>query len=174
MKLLFAVIGLASCGFAADARAVASACGPDSARFDVTKGKPAAPVANNDAAKARVYVIVERFQTTRIGLDGAWVGAADARSWISFLTEPGEHHLCSDWQPSRTRTMAGVSQLDSISLANFTAEAGKVYYFRARSIFVEGGGYTVPFLSSDLEPTSSDEGQFLIASFSPSDSHLKK
>ncbi len=171
MKLIFAAICLTTSAFAGDTRALASACGPDSARFDVTKGKPVTPVANNDAAKARVYVFVDRVQTIRIGLDGAWVGAAEDSSWVSFLTEPGEHHLCADWQPSITRTMSGFSPADSILLANFTAEAGKVYYFRARGIMSPASQGILFF---DLEPTNSDEGQFLIAAYAPSDFHLRK
>ena len=170
MKLIFAAICLTSCAFAGDARALASACGPDSARFDVSKDKRATPVASDDAAKARIYVIGDGVQITRIGLDGAWVGAAEDRSWISFLTEPGEHHLCADWQPSVTRTMSLLSTTRSISLANFTAEAGKVYYFRARAIILAEHG----ILSFDLELTNRDEGQFLIASYPVSTAHLRK
>ena len=170
MKLLLAVIALTSCAFAGDACALASACGPDSARFDVKVSERATPVANNDAAKARVYVFADGVQTIRIGLDGAWVGAAEARSWVSFLTEPGEHHLCVDWQPSIARTGSGFSPAEYISLANFTAEAGKVYYFRARGIILPGHG----IVSFGLEATNSDEGQFLIASYAPCDFHLRK
>jgi len=170
MKLLFALIGLASCAFAADVRAVASACGPDSARFDVALNERTNPVGNNDASKARIYVIAEGVQTTRVGLDGAWVGAAEGRSWISFLTEPGEHHMCADWQPSRMRTVEGLSSAQSISLASFTAEAGKAYYFRVR--LTAGPLQGVVFF--DLDPTDSDEGRFLVASYPPSTSHLKK
>ena len=85
------------------------------------------PVANDDAAKARICVIGHGVQITRIGLDGAGAGAAKDRSWISFLAEPGEHHLRAEGQPSVTPTMSTLSATRSISLANFTAEAGKVY-----------------------------------------------
>jgi hypothetical protein len=170
MKLVLALIGLASCAFAGDTRAVASACGPDSARFDVTKDRTA-PVANNDAAKAQVYVITDGdVQTIRIGLDGAWVGAAEGRSWFSFLTEPGEHHLCANWQPSLTRKLSWFSATQSTSLANFTAEAGKVYYFRAQGIMLPERGV----IYFEMAPTNSDEGQYLVSSYPLSTPRLRK
>ena len=182
MKLIFAVMGLASCAFAADAGPVASACGPDAVRFEVKTDLPP-QAATAQPGKALVYAIEDSTYgaTVRIGLDGAWVGANRGDSWFSFLAEPGEHHLCADWQPSIMRSTTGLPSPKLISLTSFRAEAGKVYYFRARI------SVTWPTLNSsaaswstnsdtfvDLTPIDRDEGQFLIASYRFSTFHPKK
>lgn len=98
----------------------------------------------------------------RIGVDGAWIGASRGDSYLFFSTMPGEHHLCANWQsslPERAR---------AFSMAGFTAEAGKVYYFRAR-LFPGHGDYLF-----DLDPINSDEGKFLVASSTFCVSHAKK
>jgi hypothetical protein len=167
MRLIFTTILLASCAFAGDKRAVASACGPDSIRFDVTTGQHPQSVRQTEAGKALVYVIEDIGPatgpvTTRIGVDGAWAGANHGDSWFSFLAEPGEHHLCANWQPGISNSSFLPAKL--ISLAHINAEAGRVYYFR-----VQIGSPIV-----DLEPVNSDEGRFLIASYPFSTSHPKK
>ncbi len=168
MKLLFAVIGLASCAFAADAGPVASACGPDAVRFAVKTDLPAQAATTAEPGKALVYVVEDSGPgraTVRIGLDGAWVGANRGDSWFSFPAEPGEHHLCADWQLSGTyistwqRTAA--QRAKAISLASFTAKAGEVYYFRVSNIV----GWREGWYFSALELVDRDEGQFLIASY---------
>lgn len=55
-----------------------------------------------------------------------------------------------------------------VELADFNAEPGKVYYFRARLSF----GENQPSL--ELEPIDSDEGEHLIASYPLSVVQLKK
>jgi hypothetical protein len=75
---------------------------------------------------------------------------------------PGEHHLCVNWQSClETRSRA-------FAMANFTAEEGKVYYFRER-VFPGEGDY-----SFDLDLVNSDQGKFLGASSIYSVSHSKK
>jgi hypothetical protein len=54
-------------------------------------------------------------------------------------------------------------------MANFTAEEGKVYYFRERVFPGEHGAY-----SFDLDSVNSDEGKYLVASYAFSVSHAKK
>jgi hypothetical protein len=178
-KPIFAGILLASCAFAGDAGRVAAACGPNAARFgfDATSPDPPQPPAMGAASKALVYVIADgNFQTTRVGLDGAWAGATQGDSRLWFLVELGEHHLCADWQPSRTRTMLGASSNKVISLTSFTAEAGKVYYFRARfsASWVPTGVGGININQLDLEPVNTDEAQFLIASYPLRPLRLKK
>jgi hypothetical protein len=56
----------------------------------------------------------------------------------------------------------------SFAMANFTAEAGKVYYFRAR---IFPGRYDYSF---DLDPINGDQGKYLVASSAFSVSHPKK
>jgi hypothetical protein len=69
--------------------------------------------------------------TTRVGLDGAWVGANRGNSYFVFLVEPGKHHLCADWLNAKSPGhMSGTSYANRlVSLAEFTAEVGKEYYF---------------------------------------------
>lgn len=149
--------------------AVKSACGPDAVRFIVKPGgHPAAP--QPPPGKALVYV-VEQYDrprneigkpTIRVGLDGSWVGANRSTSYLFFSVEPGEHHLCADWQslPPWLRVQA--------SLANFTAEPAQIYYFRSR--VMENAGY----FTLDLEPVNNDQGRLLAASAPLSEYRQKK
>lgn len=149
--------------------AAIAACGPDSTQFEV-KADTQPPNFEPDPTRARVF-IAESFSpqgtgfaepTLRIGQDGNWIGATRPTSWFTFTVEPGEHHLCTRWQ-SR---LGSFSQL--IALANFTAEAGKVYYFRSRVLSL-GRSYLL-----DLDPVNADEGRYLILSSAHSDPHQKK
>ena len=88
----------------------------------------------------------------KVGLDGTWVGANQHNSYFSVSVEPGEHHMCANPQ---TRFQAG----RLIALAHFTAEAGKVYYFRTRFL---GNNNQIQF---DFDPIDSDQAQYLIASY---------
>jgi hypothetical protein len=54
-----------------------------------------------------------------------------------------------------------------IALAHFTAEAGKVYYFRTRA-FGDKDQWLL-----DLDPVDSDQANYLIASYPLSVSHPK-
>jgi len=155
MKSILALILLASAASAADESAVApvkAACGPDNARFTVKTLQGQHPAAQPQPGKALVYVVEEYIRPTnelgkptiRVGLDGSWVGANRSTSYLFFAVDPGEHHLCTDWQAPPTWIGP------KVSLTSFTADAGKVYYFRAR--LVVGG--TV--LTLDLEPVNRD------------------
>jgi len=53
---------------------------------------------------------------------------------------------------------------NEVALSHFTAEPGRVYYFRARSYSTE----------TDLTALDSDEGQFLTGRYSYSTSRTKK
>jgi len=99
-------------------------------------------------------------------MDGAWLGATRTNSYIAFTVEPGEHHLCTSWQSHWQR----LSKL--AAFAGFTAEPGKVYYFRERVTYSSYGGGSAN-MNLDLEPVNLDEGQYLIASYKPSTSHAK-
>jgi hypothetical protein len=172
------VTGCALAQEAATAAPVQTACGPLEVRFDAQ----ASPSDSNprraaqpEAGKALVYVM-EYFRkapgewgnpTIRVGVDGSWQGAVRHDSYLSFAVEPGEHHLCTSWQ-SRLQRLSKLA-----SFAGFTAEAGKVYYFRARISYSSygGGGATMDL---NLEPVNPDEGQYLVASYEPSASHPKK
>jgi hypothetical protein len=168
--ILFLLVLPASAQEKADATAALSACGPDNVKFDV-KPDQSQPVSGIPSGKALVYIIEEQDQlpclggcaTIRVGLDGSWIGANQGNTHFSFSVLPGEHHLCSNWQSSLKR-------LSSLySLANFTAEAGKIYYFRTRILNAYNS-----FVYLDLEPMNSDEGSYLVVTSPLIVSHPKK
>jgi hypothetical protein len=150
-----------------------TACGPLDAKFDA-EAAAGQPVAQPEPGKALVYV-AEVFTkapgeignpTLRVGMDGAWLGATRTNSYLAFTVEPGEHHLCTSWQSHWQR----LSKL--AAFAGFTAEPGKVYYFRERVTYSSYGGGSAN-MNLDLEPVNPDEGQYLVASYKPSASHAK-
>jgi hypothetical protein len=136
-KHIFLTLILAATAFgqnqAADLR-TAAGCGPTKVRFDVKTDKNQHVVAQPQSGKALVYVIVEEKSdphamqigdvTTRVGLDGNWVGANHGRSYVSFAAEPGEHRVCTDWQSS----LKAFQKLNAA--ADLTVEAGRTYYYR--------------------------------------------
>jgi hypothetical protein len=175
MKPLLAVVLLSLPALAVDPAStvavVNAACGPDNVKFSVKSSHDSQPDPQPEPGKALVYV-VEQYDrpgnefgkpTIRVGLDGAWVGANRSTSHLFFSVEPGEHHLCSNWQslPPWLRVQA--------SLTGFSAEPGRTYYFRARVIEHDRSLFTL-----DLEPVNSDEGQMLVATSPLSDYRQKK
>ena len=101
--------------------------------------------------------------TTRLAVDGRWVGATHSDSYFYFPVEPGEHHLCAIWQPG------GLGTAVRSGAAHFTAEAGHVYYFRAQNGSREDGIRTIEFGRVD-----SDEEKLLIRQYAFSSSSVKK
>jgi len=177
MKTLLIVALLASSALAADQSAIAaaeSACGPGNIQFDVKTEGNHHPTAVTQDGKALVYVVgvfeAPKNQlvkpTTKIGLDGTWVGANKSNSYFSVPVEPGDHHLCMAWQ-SRLKGYA-----KKVALSSFSAEAGKAYYFRARIIEHDDGRSA--WFSLDLDPVNDDQGKLLIASSAFSTFHPKK
>ena len=148
--------------------AAEAACGPMDVQFEVHPSKEQ-PLTQPDPGKSLVYVIEEFDRainewvspTLRMGLDGKWVGAVKGDSYLALSVDPGEHHLCTNWQSS-------VKRLSSkVAFTSLNAEPGKIYYFRAR--IIEGGqSFTIDFI-----PVDEDEGKYLVASAAPSDSHAK-
>lgn len=172
LALFLFVVATLGHGLAQDQHAIAAAqaaCGPNNVRFDVNLDGLQHPAPPPDPDKALVYIVQEMGQEkckgcalTKLGLDGNWVGANNGDSYFYFSTEPGEHHLCLNWQSHfgwRSKAFA---------MANFTAEAGRVYYFRAR-IFPGHLDY-----SFDLDPINGDQGKFLVASSIYSVSQARK
>ena len=180
MKLVLVLALLTAPVLAQDVAAVAvalAACGPKEVQFDVQTDKSQHPVPKPEAGKALVYVVEDQRQnlihclgncdeTTHLGLDGAWMGANRGSSYFFFSVEPGEHHLCAAWP----RGPRGQRPQDHVSLANFAAEAGHTYYFRAVATAIS----TSAFYSLDLEPVGDDEGQLLVAASPFSTFHQKK
>lgn len=174
MKFAFVII-LILLGASASAQESAplppqNACGPTDVRFQIRIGGSHQPEPRIDSGKALVYVIEDqRFKaakdvTLRIGINGTWVGATRGNSYLFSQVEPGEHHLCASMMPGFLPSGRGVS------LFGLTIEAGKVYYFRARtsggpeSAFAGNGWQDT--LSVDLDLANGDEGKFLVFSSS--------
>jgi hypothetical protein len=144
-----------------------SACGPTDVNFDV-KPDQAQPPSEPPAGKALVYVIEDVGEssygwiTIRVGLDGSWIGANRGNSYFSFVVPPGERHLCANWQ-SRARNQSSL-----YSVTRFTAEAGKVYYFRTQVWF------STSMARINLNPVNSDEGRYQVVAFPLVSSRPKK
>jgi hypothetical protein len=126
MRTSLALILLASSAMAQNKAAIAAppaGCGPVNVAFAVKLNQPQV-ISDPESGKALVYVVQDYGHVTiRVGLDGAWIGANQGNSHFSFSVAPGEDHLCANWQSK----LAEYSSL--YSLANFTADPGKTYYF---------------------------------------------
>lgn len=175
--IVFASVVLGGClaAHAAEQPAPGSplaACGDDKIGFDVERGEVKDHTEAPEPGKATVY-IVELFNlrdkgkfgrpTLKIGLDGQWLGAVQGFTYLSASVAPGEHHVCARWQSHFGKLS------EQVSLLNFSAEEGKIYYIRAH-INVMGDQ---DVLSMDLEPVSTDEGRFLISEAARSQSKPK-
>ncbi|MGA2632649.1 MAG: DUF2846 domain-containing protein [Terracidiphilus sp.] len=168
MKVLVLALFVASSVFVrAQVGHIASACGPYSVTFKVKLDEKDHSPAQAAQGKALVYFIhdsgtsaVIAYPTTKMGVDGAWVGANHSNSYFYVSVEPGEHHVCADLQTSLYE--------DRTELAHFRAEAGKVYYFRTRLVTSR----SVELL--ELDPLDSDQGSYLISLFPLSVSTAKK
>src|SRR6202042_3574096 len=110
--LLLFVGTLALPGLAQDQAAAARAaagCGPKQVQFDVTTDKKQHTEGRPEAGKALVYVFEDERRdpnqvfgsvSTRVGVDGQWVGATHGKSYFFFSVDPGNHALCANWQSS--------------------------------------------------------------------------
>jgi hypothetical protein len=159
MKIALVALLFAASAFAqAQSVAATAACGLGIVDFKVKLEDTGSPPVHPEPGKALVYFIHDAgtsalfaYPTTKHGLDGAWVGANHGNSYFAVSVGPGEHHLCASLQSSLVD--------DRAEFAHFTAEAGKVYYYRTRLIMSR----SVELL--ELEPIDSDQGKYLIASF---------
>jgi hypothetical protein len=148
--------------------AAEAACGPNNIKFNAVQDATQHPTPHPESGKALVYLVQDIGEIhcsgcalTRAGLDGSWVGANQGSSYFFFAVAPGEHHLCINWQ-----SVLGVRSR-AFAMLNFTVEEGKTYYFRERFIFQQTE------YSFTLDPTTSDEGKYLVASSAFSVSHPK-
>jgi Protein of unknown function (DUF2846) len=164
MRVILVAMLLTAFGCAQDQSNLATtACGAAAVTFEVKRDELPHPVTPPDPGKARVYFVrdmgivncVGSCGTTKMGLDGAWVGASQRNSYFSISVDPGEHHVCA--------TDGG--QL--FAFAHFTAEAGQIYYFRTRRL---SGKFQETY---DMQAIDSDQGKYLIASYPLSVSHPK-
>jgi len=157
-----------------------SSCGTANVNFDIrtTKQPPASPAAQ--PGRALVYLLQDDLKyntaprpTTRFAIDGTWVGATHANSYFYVFVDPGEHHLCANWQSARTG-LNWIGPKRSTAAAHLTAEAGKIYYFRARDIVKMDDNEIVSEPEVLLLPLDSDEARAIMQSFSFSISHPRK
>jgi hypothetical protein len=172
--LLFSFFLLAATAFAQNAStgtAVALGCGTVDIKFNVKTDSSQHPAAQPEPGKAVIYFVEDdtQFQSrplpvTRIGLDGTWVGANHGNSYFYLAVDPGEHHLCANWQ-----SFVGVGAHHQSAAAHFTAEAGRSYYFTVKNTWLR----EVMIMKIALEPLDSDEGQLLASRFAFSSSRAK-
>ncbi|MGA2098302.1 MAG: DUF2846 domain-containing protein [Candidatus Acidiferrum sp.] len=145
----------------------AAGCGPTQTQFDVKLDNTLHVLAQPEGGKAIVYLFEDAFNspTMRVGADGAWVGATNAKSFIYFSVTPGEHSICTEWQSNFFKNVA-----DRVGAAmTLNVEAGKVYFIRMTFEEITKGSGRVK-----LETTDNAEGQFLLSSSALSNSHPKK
>lgn len=172
--ILFALmLALSASLYAQDRPAFVPACGPAQEKFEVALRDQAEP-APIENGKALIYVIQDDTAfdstprpTTRIGVDGNWIGATRSNSYLRAAIDPGEHHLCVRWQGFVAFRMGM-----KMAALHFTAEPGKSYYFRVRNWYTSNhsrAGGDIDFAALDT-----DEGQLLANQYSFSSSHPKK
>jgi len=178
MKNLFFLLVLASLAFGEDQAATARAaagCGPDEVQFDVKTDGHRHPVSQPEPGKALVYLFGDTEfdnnsgflppgSVTRVGVDGTWVGANKLKSYFFFSVDPGDRRLCTRRQAKLESTRS-----DSSAALSFTAEAGKVYYFRTRTPDHQLRRQTV-----ELQAVDPAQAQLLLASSAFSTSQQKK
>jgi hypothetical protein len=152
---------------------MAPSCGLSNAKFTVKTTNAPAPVTPADAGKALLYLIQDdtNFESrprpsVRFGMDGQWVGATKSNSWFVIPVDPGEHHLCANWQ---RRVVLLTSDQQLVAAAHFAAKPGASYFFRMRDTWSRDAG-----LSIDFTPLDGDEGQLLMRKFSFNSSQPKK
>ena len=172
MRIALALIAASMVLFAKDPSGVgaaASACGPMDVTFDVQKDSSPQPIPHPDPGRALVYVVQEDCvgwgcPSSKVAVDGAWVGVNLNKSYFSFPVNPGVHHVCATLQ-SRSSIEARY-----VGLLHFTAEAGAIYYFRPRLLY----SAAPKIIAVDLEPIDSDQGKLLTSEYPISVSHLRK
>jgi hypothetical protein len=149
----------------------AAACGSTEADFTVKHAPSADNAMQPPAGKALVYITESMpdlsIYTTKvnIGLDGAWLGATDAASHISFTVDPGIHHLCAVYQGEAAPMDAEGQTL----LLRLNAQAGQTYYISYHAFFLR----EYPGIAR-FEFIDEDEGQLLVQRTPTATSKLKK
>ncbi len=87
------------------------------------------------------------------GVDGDWVGATRHKTYLAISLDPGEHHVCGEWQEPPTIAVVPID-----GHLKFTAVAGRTYYFRATNVYQPHSLHAATLV---LSPTSSDSGALL-------------
>ncbi len=157
-------------------------CGPDEGKFEVKRQAHAHPTGALEPGKALVYVFGDSELDnvalhiggliTRVGVDGEWVGAYEYKSYMYFSVDPGDHRLCASQQSSLKSRRA-----NDASAISFTAEAGKVYYFRTQPTPTALAASTVsqvPNGQAELAILDPAQAQLMFAKWAYSTSQPKK
>jgi hypothetical protein len=133
------------------------ACGKSQMSMEVKLDKAQHAVAQPKPGTAQVYFVEDMGRggagyMTKIGMDGEWIGVNRKNSYFSVSVAPGEHHLCAAIEPSNAWSY--------VELAHFTAEVGKVYFYRTRIIVTRDG---IEYFS--LTPLDSDAGEYAVSAY---------
>lgn len=174
LPLLLFCFAIPSCPQSPPAQAgFIPACGDTKIKWDVKTDRSKHPIASPEPGKAMVYFLQDDayFQsrpspTVRFGLNGNWVGATQRDAYFYFSIDPGEHHLCANWQ-----SWVGVTVAHGSAADHFIAEPGKSYFFVVRNSYVDRDHHPA---NMKLEQINSDEAQLLMSKFGFSTSHARK
>ena len=162
----------------ASSTSLPGACGDDKVKFDVTADGSQLALVPPAPGKAQI-VFIETMEkggmafcigcdvVTRVGIDGAWVGANKGNSYFTLDVAPGDHHLCVDWQSAfgKLKQKVGMDEL--------MADPGYVYYYRIKVRLIQmSDSYTERTL--DLVPLRLDEANYLLQQSSLSTSTPQK
>jgi hypothetical protein len=152
-------------------QAAAPGCGKVDVKFDIKTDRIQHPFVRPEPGKALIYFLQDDSYylgvprpSTRFGLDGNWVGATQSNAYFYVSVDPGEHHLCAEWQ-----SFVGLTRGPKSGASHFTAEAGSAYFFLVRDHFEQNHGSA----HMRLSPVDSDEGQLLMSKFGFSTSRAK-
>lgn len=150
----------------------AAGCGPAKTQFSVKTDKKDRVMPRPAPGKAMVFVVSEYktypdsttigHVTTRVGLDGNWMGASHQNSYLFFAVDPGDHQLCSDVQSIfASKSLAAAADL--------TAIADQTYFYRVVVKDIQGEKTHMY-----LEEIDNAEGALLISNDALSTSQAKK
>ena len=155
------------CQKTASAPAAKAACGPEKAEFKVKLDRSQRALLKPERGKALIYIFQEypnNFSLPslimKVGLDGAWIGANQKRSYFAFKVDPGVHHICVSgqwpfWPP--------------ISLTHVMAKPDGIYYFGTQ-FYCNSSGECGPL---NVEPVDEDQAKLLIQTSAYSTSYPK-
>lgn len=153
--------------------AVARICGSSKTRFIVSRDATPTALKQPDPNQALVYLLLDPeyigdFFTpggpvVKIGLDGAWKGALQRRSYTALQVPPGEHHLCVE-------SLSRFGHL--VQLETLQTQAGQTYFLHTLMLgsgSADGRGPT----ALTVTPIDADAGRQFVATSYRSIAHEK-